>query len=558
MSHNVQLQRKSIVFIALAALLVLTTLTPGVQAQGTACSPVTATITAPFYFDGAGAFCWQSNNLGAYINSWNVTSLTVNGTNYTNIYVSTSSLPAQISGYWYVAYNSSVAWGHFEAAGTGGATATNTVPGPTATPTRTNTPGGATNTPTRTATQPSGSTVYQAESAVLGGGSATESTNGGYNGTGYVNFPASGGTLEFQNVNGGTGGSQTIRFRNALGVTTARTGQLTINGSTQNITFDPTGAWTTWLYKDVVVTLNSGTSNTIRLTTNGQDLANIDELVVGGVTGPTNTPTRTNTQGTGATNTPTRTPTRTNTTGPTPTRTRTPTPGGGGNFPPWPTPQGDVLVTASIAVSGVFDGGMKRYIGSGPLGTGGQDESQDPIFDLAAGATLKNVILGNPAADGVHCAGACTLQNVWWEDVGEDAATFRGSSSSIQSLVDGGGARHATDKTFQHNGAGTLTIRNFQLEDFGKLYRSCGNCSTQYQRNVVINNVRLTAGSTVAGVNTNYGDTARFSLIYIVNDPSMSICDRFTGNNTGDEPTKTGSGADGTYCIYSPSDIIYQ
>jgi hypothetical protein len=217
------------------------------------------------------------------------------------------------------------------------------------------------------------------------------------------------------------------------------------------------------------------------------------------------------------------------------------------------------LVTASIPVSGTFDGGMKRYVGSGALGTGGQSESQDPIFDLANGAVLKNVILGSPAADGVHCAGTCTLQNVWWEDVGEDAATFRGSSSSLTYLVDGGGARHASDKIFQHNGAGTLTIRNFQANDFGKLYRSCGNCSTQYKRNVIFNNITLTApGSAVAGINTNYGDTARFTLITIIGNSSMKICNKYTGNNTGAEPPLIGSGADGVNCIYSASDITFK
>jgi lysophospholipase L1-like esterase len=82
---------------------------------GSTCSPVTATITAPFTQDGAGAFCWQSSNLGAYINSWNLTSLTVNGVNATNLYVAAGSLPAKINGYWYVSYNSTVSWGHFEA-----------------------------------------------------------------------------------------------------------------------------------------------------------------------------------------------------------------------------------------------------------------------------------------------------------------------------------------------------------------------------------------------------------------------------------------------------------
>ena len=80
-----------------------------------ACSPVTSTITAPFTFDGAGSFCWQSSNLGSYVNSWNLTSLTINAVSYTNVYLASGSYPAKINGFWYVRYASSVAWGHFEA-----------------------------------------------------------------------------------------------------------------------------------------------------------------------------------------------------------------------------------------------------------------------------------------------------------------------------------------------------------------------------------------------------------------------------------------------------------
>ena len=79
------------------------------------CSPVTATIAAPFTFDGAGSFCWQSANLGTYINSWNTTSVNINGVNITNLYVPAASYPAKVGGYWYIAYNSSVAWAHLEA-----------------------------------------------------------------------------------------------------------------------------------------------------------------------------------------------------------------------------------------------------------------------------------------------------------------------------------------------------------------------------------------------------------------------------------------------------------
>lgn len=91
------------------------TRTPTPGSTGSTCSPVTSTITAPFTFDGAGTFCWQSSSMGSYTNNWNTTSLTINGVNETNIYVASSAYPAKINGFWYVSYSSSVAWGHFEA-----------------------------------------------------------------------------------------------------------------------------------------------------------------------------------------------------------------------------------------------------------------------------------------------------------------------------------------------------------------------------------------------------------------------------------------------------------
>jgi hypothetical protein len=49
----------------------------------------------------------------------------------------------------------------------------------------------------------------------------------------------------------------------------------------------------------------------------------------------------------------------------------------------WPTATGTVKLTATKAVSGTLDGGLKRYVGSGALGTDDQDEGQDPLFTLA-------------------------------------------------------------------------------------------------------------------------------------------------------------------------------
>jgi len=223
----------------------------------------------------------------------------------------------------------------------------------------------------------------------------------------------------------------------------------------------------------------------------------------------------------------------------------------------WPTATGSQSVSSTINVSGTYDGGMKRFTGSGTLGGSGQNEGQPPMFQIANGGTLTNVIIGNPAADGVHCSGSCTLKNVWWEDVGEDAATLNGSSSSQVMTIDTGGAKAAADKVFQHDGPGTMIIKNFCFQDFGKAYRSCGNCNQQYTRHVEFDNIMaMPKLGPLAGINTNYNDTAKFTRI-LIKASSGTICERYTGNNTGAEPVKTGNGADGTYCMYSSSDITY-
>ena len=227
----------------------------------------------------------------------------------------------------------------------------------------------------------------------------------------------------------------------------------------------------------------------------------------------------------------------------------------------WPTATSTVMLSATQTITGTYDGTMRRFVGTGPLGTSGQNEDQGPLFNLANGATLQNAILGNPAADGIHCEGTCTLKNVWWEDVGEDAATLQGTSASQVMTIDGGGAQKASDKIFQHNGPGTMIIKNFCAQDFGKLYRSCGNCDMQYARHVELQNVMVLPSSTtsaLAGVNSNYNDTATFSGITIkAATNSLTVCQRYTGNNTGAEPPKSGSGADGTVCMYSASDISW-
>ena len=79
------------------------------------------------------------------------------------------------------------------------------------------------------------------------------------------------------------------------------------------------------------------------------------------------------------------------------------------------------------------------------------------MFVLEAGATLSNVIIGASQAEGVHCRGTCTLINVWWPAVCEDAATFKHTSGT--SYIVGGGAFGAQDKVLQFNGRGTVSVK---------------------------------------------------------------------------------------------------
>ena len=120
------------------------------------CSPATA-ITVPFAKDGAGDFCWQAASLCSYVNSWNLTTLEVNGTSYLNIWVSGPTI-APVNGTYTIHYNSTVSFGHFEIGAPCSGVPTNTpVTGPTLTPTRSVTPGsGPTLTATRTLTPGSG------------------------------------------------------------------------------------------------------------------------------------------------------------------------------------------------------------------------------------------------------------------------------------------------------------------------------------------------------------------------------------------------------------------
>lgn len=71
-------------------------------------------VSVPFTYDGAGEYCWTFSSAPSYINSWNLAELTINGVDYTDTWVSGSSLPAKIDGLYYVHYRADYGWSHIE------------------------------------------------------------------------------------------------------------------------------------------------------------------------------------------------------------------------------------------------------------------------------------------------------------------------------------------------------------------------------------------------------------------------------------------------------------
>ncbi|KAH9237495.1 polysaccharide lyase family 3 protein, partial [Colletotrichum gloeosporioides 23] len=183
-------------------------------------------------------------------------------------------------------------------------------------------------------------------------------------------------------------------------------------------------------------------------------------------------------------------------------------------------------------ITGAFDGGMKLYDRVPSTCTGGEGNRNDAAFILEDGATLSNAIIGGGAGEGVQCVGSCTLENVWWDKVCEDAATFRQTGG--KSTVRGGGARGGSDKVFQHNGGGEVEVIDFYAQNIGQLYRSCGNCKEQTARTSTFTNIYVDGAKTIVHVNGNLGDKATVNGACILG--GATVCKNSKGVTGGGEP----------------------
>ncbi|SJN55703.1 Pectate lyase A precursor [Vibrio ruber DSM 16370] len=201
------------------------------------------------------------------------------------------------------------------------------------------------------------------------------------------------------------------------------------------------------------------------------------------------------------------------------------------------------------------------------LNCNGDAEGQKAVLTLH-NATVKNVrISRNGGADGIHCqSGNCTLQNVIWEDICEDAATNNGKKMTIIGGVaynskNGPGGK--PDKVFQHNSKNSTTeiLGNFTLTgEHGKLYRSCGNCTNNGgPRYLSINGVKVDAKiGSIAGINGNYRDTATIRNLKIKNYKTgkPKVCVEYVGIQKGQgESKKIGEKWNTSACNVSQSDV---
>lgn len=175
---------------------------------------------------------------------------------------------------------------------------------------------------------------------------------------------------------------------------------------------------------------------------------------------------------------------------------------------------GTVNSTIVVAAGETYDGACMIYRAD-PLGDGSQGEDQKPVFRVEDGATLRNVVLGASAADGIHLYGDVTLENIHWLDIGEDAMTVKESGTVHLNC---GSAFQGDDKVFQVNAASTLHISNFTAANAGKFMRQNGG--TDFEVNVFIDHCDIsdmdevifrTDGSLshVTLTNTRYSDLGK-------------------------------------------------
>jgi hypothetical protein len=217
----------------------------------------------------------------------------------------------------------------------------------------------------------------------------------------------------------------------------------------------------------------------------------------------------------------------------------------------WQNGSGTKNLGGGITVGGseVYDGGMMVHEGSLDDCSAGDQDSTDPLIEVQNGGTVQNVVMGRRVGDGIHCLGSCTIENVWFPYVCDDAISILGSGTVN---IRNSGFKNARDKTIQHNGTATVNIDTVYVEIAGKLYRSCGEGCSGSARRATLSNIVAIGVDQVAGVSENDTVTLRNICVH----RTFSICSIYEPGSSDESTTGVNGSEEGpnSNCVFLASD----
>ena len=101
----------------------------------------------------------------------------------------------------------------------------------------------------------------------------------GFTGDGYLQYIGSSGGSSVWQLDVAAEGEYTLGIRYALGASESRTARLTVDGTSQSVTFQPTGSWDSWTTMTDQVSLPSGGTE-LSIETTGEDAGNVDQVAL--------------------------------------------------------------------------------------------------------------------------------------------------------------------------------------------------------------------------------------------------------------------------------------
>jgi len=111
-------------------------------------------------------------------------------------------------------------------------------------------------------------------------------------------------------------------------------------------------------------------------------------------------------------------------------------------------PQGSTITISGTKSVTDYDGGGALHEGTLNDCNHGDQSSTKPIIEVADGGSVKNVIFGKNIGDGIHCLGSCTIDNVWYPYICDDAITInKDGTASKASTISNSGFKGARDKS---------------------------------------------------------------------------------------------------------------